>query len=248
MTGMTGDDQVKSSEETGADMRDVPAVPGEAAETAPDTDAPTTTTLRDELAALKARVAQLEHEVEAERDSGTDYMRKWQQAQADLSNFRRRAQKEAEQFAELAAAQAMELVLPALDSFERAFKTLPESLARLTWIEGIALVDFQLRRALELHGVEPFEPKPGDALDPTRHQAIAHAETSAHPEGSVVEVVQRGYALHGRALRPALVRVARPPAKEGDTSGGRPPDALTGSDASEEAPGGSGLAPPGSSP
>ena len=176
----------------------------------------------DALSALQERVAQLEREVEAERTAGTDYMRKWQQAQADLANFRRRAQQEAEQFAALAAAQAMELVLPALDSFERAFNTLPESLHRLTWIEGIALVDGQLRRALERHGVTPFEPKPGEALDPARHQAVAQTETNAHPEGAIVDVVQRGYELRGRTLRPALVRVARAPASSAASTADTP--------------------------
>jgi molecular chaperone GrpE len=136
-------------------------------------------------------------------------MKRWQQAQADLANARRRAQQEQEQFLLLAANQAMALVLPALDSLERAFGTLPESLHRLTWIEGISLVDFQLRRVLEAHGVSAFEPRPGDKLDPTRHQAIADADTTEHPAGSVVDVVQRGYEIQGRVLRPALVRVAR---------------------------------------
>lgn len=228
-----------------ADTPDAPDAPeaaatpsSEAEPSAPEAEPTNAGDAGDELAALKDRVAALERELEAERDHGTDYMRKWQQAQADLANFRRRAQQEQEQFAALAAAQAMELVLPALDSFERAFRTLPESLQRLTWIEGIALVDFQLRRALELHGVTPFEPKPGEPLDPARHQAVAHAETDAHPEGAVVEVVQRGYELRGRALRPALVRVARPPDPAPAAS------AASADDAEHATPSGSGPAPP----
>jgi molecular chaperone GrpE len=188
--------------------------------------------LAADLAALKDQLAQVLSDLEAERDHATDYMHKWQRAQADMSNFRRRVQQEEEQFAAMAAAQAMALVLPALDSFERAFKTLPESLQRLTWIEGIFLVESQLRRTLEAHGVSPFEPQPGDALDATRHQPVAQAETTAHPEGAVVEVVQRGYELNGRVLRPALVRIARAPADAAPSSGagtttsgsGPPPD------------------------
>jgi molecular chaperone GrpE len=166
-------------------------------------------------------VTSLEREVAAERERAGDYMRRWQQAQADLANARRRAQQEQEQLLALAANQAAALVLPALDSLERAFATLPETLHRLTWVEGISLVEFQLRRVLESHGVKPFELAPGDQMDPARHQPIAETETSEHPVGSVAQVVQRGYEVNGRVLRPALVCVAREPsAKPSAQAGG----------------------------
>jgi molecular chaperone GrpE len=168
-----------------------------------------------ELDALRERVAGLERELASEREHATEYMQKWQRVQADLANTRRRAQQEAEQLAVLAATQSMALVLPALDSLERAFQVLPETLHRLTWIEGIALVELQLRRTLEAQGLTPFEPRPGEPLDLARHQAIAQTETSEYPEGHVVTVVQRGYELRGRLLRPALVAVARAPATSG---------------------------------
>jgi molecular chaperone GrpE len=198
------------------------AAPTEAADTAagPQDSAAT-------LRALQERVAELERELASERERATDYMQRWQRAQADHANFRRRAQTEQEQFAALAAAQTMALVLPALDSLERAFKLLPESLRQLTWIDGIALVELQLRRALEAHGLKPFEPQPGEPLDFARHQAIAETPTAEHPEGTIVEVVQRGYELEGRPLRPALVRVARRPESApdgGTTSGSGPPE------------------------
>jgi molecular chaperone GrpE len=188
----------------------------------------------DEPRALEERVAQLTAELAAERERTTDYMQKWQRAQADHANFRRRAQQEQEQLTALAAAQTMALVLPALDSLERAFKMLPESLYQLTWIEGITLVELQLRRALEAQGLSPFEPRPGDRLDLARHQAIAQTETSEHAEGTIIEVVQRGYELNGRALRPALVRVARAP---NGTSAGS--DAQSGVSAGATEPGSS---------
>jgi molecular chaperone GrpE len=172
------------------------------------------------VSALHERVAQLERELSDERDHATEYMQRWQRAQADLSNFRRRMQQEQEQLLSLAAAQSMALVLPALDSLERAFKVVPEALRQLTWIDGIALVDLQLRQSLEAQGVRPIEPRPAEQLDLARHQPIAEAETGDVPEGCVVEVVQRGYEQQGRVLRPALVRVARAPS--GSSSGGPP--------------------------
>ncbi len=190
--------------------------------------------------ALRERVTQLTHELAVERERATDYMQKWQRAQADHANFRRRAQQEQEQLTAVAAAQTIALVLPALDSLERAFKVLPESLYQLTWIEGVALVELQLRRALEAQGLTPFEPRPGDQLDLSRHQAIAQTETSGHPEGAIIEVIQRGYELNGRALRPALVRVARAPSSTaaGSASAGSGAGAATSAGTTE----------PGSSP
>ena len=184
-----------------------------------------------EVRALLERVAGLERELAAERERATDYMQQWQRAQADHANARRRAQQEQEQLTTIVFAQTSALLLPALDSLERAFRTLPETLQHLSWIDGIALVEMQLRRALEAQGVTPFEPKAGDALDPARHQAISQMESAHHTEGAIVEVVQRGYEWRGQVLRPALVSVARPPgaapgtaAAGATTSGNGPPE------------------------
>jgi molecular chaperone GrpE len=184
-----------------------------------------------EVSALLERVAGLERELAAERERATDYMQQWQRAQADHANARRRAQQEQEQLTSIVFAQTSALLLPALDSLERAFRTLPETLQHLSWIDGIALVEMQLRRALEAQGVTPFEPKAGDALDPARHQAISQMQSAHHAEGAIVEVVQRGYEWRGQVLRPALVSVARPPGATADattagatTSGSGPPE------------------------
>jgi molecular chaperone GrpE len=198
-----------------------PAMPEAAPEDAPGAadDAPA------EVRVLLERVAGLERELAAERERATDYMQKWQRSQADHANSRRRSQQEQEQFTTMVFAQTSAMLLPALDSLERAFRTLPETLHHLSWIEGIALVDLQLRRALEAQGVTPFEPKAGEPLDPARHQAITEAESAHHSAGAIVEVVQRGYEWRGQVLRPALVSVARQPSAttSATTSGSGPP-------------------------
>jgi molecular chaperone GrpE len=162
-----------------------------------------------EVRALLERVAGLERELATERERATDYMQRWQRAQADHANSRRRSQQEQEQFTTMVFAQTSALLLPALDSLERAFRTLPETLHHLSWIDGIALVEMQLRRTLEAQGVTSFEPKAGEPLDPARHQAITQTESAHQPEGAIVEVVQRGYEWRSQVLRPALVSVAR---------------------------------------
>jgi molecular chaperone GrpE len=138
-------------------------------------------------------------------------MQKWQRAVADFTNFKRRAQQEQEQRDQLFAAQALAPVLHALDSFERAFATLPDSLRGYTWIEGVALVDYQLRRALEAQGITEVAAEPGETLDPTRHQAVGEVETDQQPEGHIAVVLQKGYQTSSLLIRPALVQVARTP-------------------------------------
>ncbi|HKW22505.1 MAG TPA: nucleotide exchange factor GrpE [Ktedonobacterales bacterium] len=158
-----------------------------------------------------ARIAELERQLATERDAATDYMQKWQRAVADFANFKRRAQQEQEQRDQMFAAQALAPVLHALDSFERAFATLPDSLRGYTWIEGVALVDYQLRRALVEQGITEVAAEPGEALDPTRHQAVGEIETDQQPEGHIAVVLQKGYQTGNLLIRPALVQVARTP-------------------------------------
>ncbi|HET9110362.1 MAG TPA: nucleotide exchange factor GrpE [Ktedonobacterales bacterium] len=166
----------------------------------------------DRIAALERKVAELESGIERERDQATDYMRRWHTAQADFANYKRRAQQEQEQRDRLLAAQALAPTLNALDSLERAFMALPASLRGFTWIEGIALVELQLRRTLELQGIRVIETEPGQSFDPTRHEPIGEVETDEVAEGAIAVVAQRGYESQGMLIRPALVQLARKPA------------------------------------
>ena len=158
-----------------------------------------------------ARIAELERLLATERDAATDYMQRWQRAVADFTNFKRRSQQDQEQRERLVAAQALAPVLSALDGFERAFSALPDSLRGYTWIEGVALVDYQLRHALEAQGITEVAAEPGQPFDPLRHHAVGEVATDQHPAGHIAVVVQRGYEASGLLVRPALVQVARAP-------------------------------------
>ncbi len=167
------------------------------------------------IVALEQRVAELERQLAAERDAATDYMSRWQRAQADFANLKRRTQQEQESLQRLAGAQALAAALPALDSFERAFATLPPSLRHFTWIDGIGLVHLQLHGALQAAGIQPFAPDRGAPFDARRTQSLGEIETTEVPPGTVAMVVQQGYELGDLLLRPALVQLARAPQAEG---------------------------------
>lgn len=198
------------------------AVASEAIETAAETG------VGDELLQVQARIAELERQLSEEREHATDYMRQLQRAQADFANYRRRAQQEQEQRDLLATARALSTMLPALDSFERAFAALPPSLRSFSWIDGIALVHLQLREALRVQGIEPVSTEPGQPFDPQRHESVGEIESAEHPEGHIAVVLQQGYTARGLLLRPALVQLARKP--QSDTSAAE----ATGAEAASE--------------
>ena len=167
---------------------------------------------------LERRVAELEAELAREREAATDYMQRWQHAQADFSNFRRRAQQEQEQRETLIAGRVIATLLPAVDSIERAFATLPPTLRGFSWIDGIGLIHLQMLNAFAAHGVQAIETEPGQPFDPTRHQPIGEVEAADVPVGHVAVVVQRGFTAKGLLLRPALVQLARAPQPAAETS------------------------------
>ncbi len=150
-----------------------------------------------DAAELSARVQELE-------ERSQRYLANWQRAQADLQNFRRQVERDQEEMAQWASAALMQQTLSVLDDLERAFSTVPANLISLTWIEGVWLVYKKLEAMLVARGLEALEVEAGQTFDPNLHQAITEVDGVA---GAVVEVVQRGYTVGGRLLRPALVTV-----------------------------------------
>lgn len=100
-------------------------------------------------------------------------------------------------------------LLPILDDFDRALKTMPSSLAQLTWVEGVMLIHRKLQVILEAEGVKPIEVKPGDVFDPNLHEAVSQDEAEGIESGHIIEELQKGYTMNNRVIRPTLVRVAK---------------------------------------
>jgi molecular chaperone GrpE len=101
-------------------------------------------------------------------------------------------------------------ILPVVDDFERALATLPDDLRQLTWCEGVFLIKAKLDALLDSEGVKPIEAE-GQEFDPVYHEAVTYEEAPGYEEGQIIGVVQRGYMLGERVLRPAMVRVAKAP-------------------------------------
>lgn len=147
---------------------------------------------------LEALLAEAQAKIEQQRDAML-------RAVADAENMRKRVQAEAATSQKYALERFAEGLLPVADSLEAALKSGDTS--------GVELTLKQLQGALEKGQIRAIDPKAGERFDPHRHQAMAAVPSDGEPN-TVVSVMQKGYVLHDRVLRPALVTVAKPIEKQ----------------------------------
>jgi len=152
-------------------------------------------------------------ELEKAQTQAAEYLDGWQRTQAEFSNYKKRQETERAQMMALASAGVLRKLLPVVDDFERALSTMPVNFRQLTWCEGILMIKYKLDAILESEKVKPIETD-GQSFDPRYHEAVTHEEAPGYEEGQIIGEVQKGYTLGERVLRPALVRVAKPPAAQ----------------------------------
>jgi molecular chaperone GrpE len=155
--------------------------------------------------APEARIAALEAEVAELKDRSL-------RALAEAENTRRRAERDRADAQKYAVSGFARDLLGAADNLRRALDSLPASEARddktRSLLEGVAATERELLGAFERNGLKRIDPK-GEKFDHNFHQAIFEAENTGQPVGTIVEVLQPGYVLHDRLLRPAMVGVAK---------------------------------------
>jgi molecular chaperone GrpE len=149
---------------------------------------------------LEQRLAEAQAQIEQQRDAML-------RALADAENARKRYQTEAANSQKYAVERFAESLLPVMDSLEAALANAEASPQALR--DGVQLTLRQLAAAMEKARVTPVAPVPGERFDPYRHQAMAAVDSDSEPN-TVVATMQKGYQLHDRVLRPALVSVAKP--------------------------------------
>jgi molecular chaperone GrpE len=145
----------------------------------------------------------LKQSLAEEKAKAEGYLANWQRAQADFINYKRRSEQEKEEISQFANASLVFNLLPILDDLERAFTSVPPHLARLTWVDGIRLIERKLWASLELQGLSPIKAL-GEPFDPHCHEAIRQDKGK---EGIVIEEVQKGYKFHDKVIRPSKVVV-----------------------------------------
>jgi len=129
----------------------------------------------------------------------------WQRSLADFQNYRKRVERDHELVKASMKGDLIKKVLPMLDDLERALQNRP---AESAWAGGIELIVRKFQNLLDSEGVKRIDAK-GAAFDPAFHEAISHEPSEEVESGHVIDVVQNGYMLGERVIRPALVRVAQ---------------------------------------
>jgi molecular chaperone GrpE len=142
----------------------------------------------------------------AERDALRDRLAR---VQADFTNSRRRLEADAEQRQQYANSTLIKDLLPVIDNWERALAVDTTKVDAAAVLKGLQVVHDQMMDVLRKQDVELIAPAEGEPFDPNRHEAVMQQPSDRHPEQSVLQCFQRGYALHGRTLRPASVVVSR---------------------------------------
>ncbi len=163
----------------------------------------------------EARIAELEAELAATNDRMLRLL-------AETENIRRRTEREREDTLRYAASSLAKDILNVADNLHRALAAIPEELREgdetvKNFIVGVEMTEKELLAGFEKHGIQQILPL-GEKFDYEKHQAMFELENTDQPPGTVVELMQPGYIMHDRLLRPAMVGVAK--GSPDDSSGG----------------------------
>ncbi len=149
--------------------------------------------------------AELEKQLAEALSQAAEYKDGWQRSLADFQNYRRRIEAEKAETYQIAVGSIIKRYLPVLDDMERALAARPADLA---WVNGIELIYHKLQSILEAEGLKRIEAE-GQMFDPNFHEAIMLEPAEGVESGHIIAVVQNGYMIGERVIRPAQVRVAQ---------------------------------------
>jgi molecular chaperone GrpE len=158
---------------------------------------------------MPTELEKLQDELTRAQTEAAQNLEGWQRALAEFSNYRKRLAREQEESYQRIASDIICRFLGVLDDLERALKKAPTEGEAAQWAEGIELIYQKLKNILDAEGVELIPIQPGQRFDPTWHEAVSLEESEAHQEGQIIDVLEQGYHIGERVLRPAKVRVAK---------------------------------------
>lgn len=160
--------------------------------------------LLQRIGELEAIVAATESEAQTRKDAAL-------RAAAEVENVRRRAAQDVQKARDFALEKFATELLPVVDNLERALQSVDsENESTASLVEGIQMTHKSFTGTLEKFGVEIVDPQ-GQPFNPEHHEAMGMQESEEHPANTVIVVMQKGYLLNGRLLRPAMVMVSRAP-------------------------------------
>jgi molecular chaperone GrpE len=156
----------------------------------------------DPIKKMETRIEELEKDVEGNYD-------RFIRVTADFENYKKRMTREMSDLRKFANENIIKDMLSVVDNLERAIESGSKNdSSKKTLIEGVEITLKDLFRMFEKYGVKDFKSE-GEPFDPVFHQAMMQEQTNEYPDNTVLNELQKGYTIHGRLLRPAMVVVAR---------------------------------------
>jgi len=162
-------------------------------------------------------IKELEEQLNAKEEEAKETYDRLLRVSAEFENYKKRSAREMEDFRKFANQSLLKEMLSVVDNLELAINSANEKhKSESSLKEGLNLTLKEILRVFEKFNVTPIESK-GKTFDPTYHEAVMQEETDEHPENTVISEMQKGYLIHDRLLRPAMVVVAKPGRKASDT-------------------------------
>jgi molecular chaperone GrpE len=153
------------------------------------------------------QAVELKAALEEVQGKADEYLDGWQRSRAEFANYKKRIMREYDDIQLTARGEIIKIYLDLADDLERALREKPSSDEGQAWAEGIDIIYQKLIKRLETEGITPMDAL-GKEFDPTIHEALMKEESDKYQSGEIIEVVQKGYWMGDKVLRPALVRVA----------------------------------------
>ena len=160
-------------------------------------------------AAVQTEIDDLQKQLEAAKKQSDEYLNMAQRVQADFDNYRKRNASLRTEVADDTVRETIKEILPSLDNLERALDAAKKAGEESSLLKGVEMTLRGFEEALNKMGLERVEAAPGTVFDPEKHNAVMMTEADEeHPEGTIVECFQTGFAVKGKVVRYAMVRVA----------------------------------------
>ena len=170
--------------------------------------------MAEEFADLDAEIDEEELELEQLRAERDELKNKFMRALADAENARKRSDKDRREAENYGGSKLARDMLPVYDNMKRALEAATDEQKEISaaLLEGVELTMRELLNVFKKHGIEIIAPQVGDRFDPQHHQAMFEAPLPGTKAGEIIQVVEAGFMLHERLLRPAKVGVSSTPA------------------------------------
>lgn len=204
---MSEEQKVKQEQEA---MRDAQAAEGKDAEQTVEQQASGSADIeQEETEAMIARITELEAALEASEAKVQEQQDSVLRARADVDNMRRRSEQEVEKARKFALEKFASELLPVIDNLERAVEMADkEDESIKPMVEGVELTLKTMMDTIDKFGLKAIDPQ-GQPFNPELHQAMTIQESTEHEPNTVMMVMQKGYELNGRVVRPAMVMVSK---------------------------------------